>query len=105
MISSVERLEGFYWVARTGGYARAARAFPYPITQPGVHRQVRRLEQELGGVILFERVGRDAMRPTPAGALLYALCAPFFEELPRVGRAIGSGRLRGPPPTPAHGRV
>lgn len=43
MISSLQRLEGFYWVARIGGYARAARAFPYPITQPGVHQQVRRL--------------------------------------------------------------
>lgn len=95
MISSLQRLEGFYWVARTGGYARAARAFPYPITQPGVHRQVRRLEHELGGVTLFERVGRDAMRPTAAGALLYAFCAPFFEELPRVVRAIESGRIGG----------
>lgn len=95
MISSLQRLEGFYWVARTGGYARAARAFPYPITQPGVHQQVRRLEQELGGVVLFERVGRDAMRPTPAGAHLYAFCAPFFEELPRVVRAIESGHIGG----------
>lgn len=95
MISSLQRLEGFYWVARTGGYARAARAFPYPISQPGVHLQVRRLEQELGGVALFERVGRDAMRPTPAGAHLYAFCAPFFEELPRVVRAIESGRIGG----------
>jgi DNA-binding transcriptional LysR family regulator len=95
MISSLQRLEGFYWVARTGGYARAARAFPYPITQPGVHQQVRRLEQELGGVPLFERVGRDTMRPTPAGAHLYAFCAPFFEQLPRVVRAIEAGRIGG----------
>jgi DNA-binding transcriptional LysR family regulator len=94
MIPSVQRLAGFYWVARSGGYARAARAFPYPITQPGVHQQVRRLEQELG-VALFERVGRDAMRPTPAGARLYAFCAPFFEELPRVVRALQSGELGG----------
>jgi DNA-binding transcriptional LysR family regulator len=35
-------------VARTEGYARAARAFPYPITEPGVHQQVKRLEGELG---------------------------------------------------------
>lgn len=92
---SLQRLEGFYWVARTGGYARAARGFPYPITQPGVHQQVRRLEEELGGVALFERIGRDAMRPTAAGARLYAFCAPFFEELPRVVRAIESGRFGG----------
>jgi DNA-binding transcriptional LysR family regulator len=95
VISSLQRLEGFYWVARTGGYARAARAFPYPITQPGVHQQVRRLEQELGDIALFARVGRDAMRPTAEGARLYAFCAPFFEELPRVVRAIESGRIGG----------
>src|SRR5258705_2440919 len=95
MISSLQRLEGFYWVARTGGYARAARAFPYPITQPGVHQQVRRLEREFGGIALFERVGRDAVRPTPAGAHLYAFCAPFFEELPRVVRTIESSRVGG----------
>src|SRR5262245_57748629 len=95
MISSLQRLEGFYWVARTGGYARAARAFPYPITQPGVHQQVRRLERELGGIALFERVGRDTMRTTPAGARLYAFCAPFFEELPRVVRALETNDLGG----------
>ena len=62
----LHRLEGFYWVARTGGYARAARAFPYPITQPAVHQQVKKLEAELG-VTLFERVAKDKMKPTPAG--------------------------------------
>ena len=40
----LQRLEGFYRVARAEGYARAARSFPYPITQPGVHQQVKRLE-------------------------------------------------------------
>ena len=43
----IQRLEGFFWVATTGGYARAARAFPYPITQPAVHQQVKKLEREL----------------------------------------------------------
>src|SRR5207248_180584 len=42
------RLEGFYRVARAEGYARAAREFPYPITQPGVYQQVRKLEGALG---------------------------------------------------------
>ena len=54
----IQRLEGFYWVAFTGGYARAARAFPYPITQPAVHQQVKKLERELD-ITLFERVGID----------------------------------------------
>jgi len=44
----IARLEGFYWVARTGGYAAAARAFPDPLSQPAVFQQVRKLEDELG---------------------------------------------------------
>ena len=47
-MTSLDRLTGFYWVARTEGYARAVRSFPYPITEPGIHQQVRRLETELG---------------------------------------------------------
>ena len=54
----LHRLEGFYWVARSGGYARAARAFPYPITQPAIHQQGKKLETGLG-VALRERVGRS----------------------------------------------
>src|SRR5271166_1892663 len=61
-MTSLDRLTGFYWVARTQGYARAVRSFPYPITEPGVHQQVRRLEKELG-VPLFVRVGKDRVVP------------------------------------------
>ena len=65
---NLQRLEGFYWVAKLQGYARAARSFPYPITQPGVYQQVRRLEDDLG-VKLFERVGKDKVVLTPRGQL------------------------------------
>jgi DNA-binding transcriptional LysR family regulator len=83
----IARLEGFYWVARTGGYAAAARAFPYPLTQPAVFQQVRKLEHELG-VRLFERVGKAEVRLTAAGQQLYEHAAPFFERLPAVERAL-----------------
>ena len=83
----LHRLEGFYWVARHRGYARAARAFPYPISQPGVHQQVSKLEKDLG-VRLFERAARDELRLTAAGERLLGFCAPFFEELPGVLEAI-----------------
>jgi DNA-binding transcriptional LysR family regulator len=94
---NLQRLEGFYWVARTGGYARAARAFPYPITAPGVFQQVKKLEAELG-VRLFERTGRERLVRTPAGNQLYEFVAPFMERLPAVldllsGEGLG-GRLR-----------
>lgn len=83
----IHRLEGFFWVARTGGYARAARAFPYPITQPAVHQQVKKLETDLG-TTLFERVGKDRMQLTPAGDRLYTFVQPFFEGLPSLVRSL-----------------
>jgi len=83
----IARLEGFYWVARTGGYAAAARAFPYPLTQSAVFQQVRKLQDELG-VRLFEQVGKAEVRLTAAGRQLYEHAAPFFERLPAVERAL-----------------
>ncbi|MCA8944223.1 MAG: LysR family transcriptional regulator [Planctomycetes bacterium] len=90
----LHRLEGFHLVAKTGGFARAARAFPYPITQPAVHQQVRKLQEELG-VELFERVGKDRMMLTPAGARLHAYVGPFLDGLPAVVRAVRSGEHGG----------
>ena len=90
----LHRLEGFYYVAVHGGYARAARAFPYPITQPGVHQQVRKLERELG-VELFERTAKDRVRPTAAGKHLFRFCSPFFRQLPGVVSAMRAGSYGG----------
>jgi DNA-binding transcriptional LysR family regulator len=90
----IHRLEGFYWVARTGGYARAARAFPYPITQPAVHQQVKKLEGELN-VTLFERVGKDRMLLTPAGERLFKFARPFYEQLPGLVRSLRAGDYGG----------
>ena len=90
----LHRLEGFYWVGRTGGYAKAARAFPYPITQPAVHQQVKKLEAELG-LALFERVGKDTIQLTPAGRRLFDFVAPFFEGLPALVRKLREGDYEG----------
>ena len=91
----LHRLEGFYWVARTGGYARAARAFPYPITQPAVHQQVKKLETELGGLALFERVGKDRMVLTVAGQRLFEFVKPYYEGLPGILRSLTSDEVAG----------
>ena len=91
---NLQRLEGFYWVAKTQGYARAARAFPYPITQPGVHQQVRRLEEELG-VRLFERVGKDRVVVTPRGQVLFDAVVGFFEQLPVIEARVRGGVVGG----------
>ncbi|HET7540539.1 MAG TPA: LysR family transcriptional regulator [Polyangiaceae bacterium] len=90
----LHRLEGFYRVALAGGYTRAAREFPYPISQPGVHQQVSKLEAELGKK-LFERKGRDSVTLTAAGRRLFDFVQPFFEGLPLVAREIGAGSFGG----------
>jgi DNA-binding transcriptional LysR family regulator len=90
----LNRLEGFYWVAKTGGYSKAARAFPYPITQPAVYQQVKKLEADVGAK-LFERVGKDTLLLTPAGQTLHEFVAPFFAGLQSVLRAIRAGEFGG----------
>src|SRR5688500_17101153 len=91
---SVHRLEGVFWVARTGGYARAARAFLYPISRPGLHHQVRRMEQDVG-VPQYERVGKDQMALTPAGHALFEVVEPFYEQLPALASKLKDGKVGG----------
>lgn len=90
----ISRLEGFYWVVKTAGYASAARAFPYPITQPGVFQQVKRLEADLG-VALIERAHKEHLILTAAGNALYTFIRPWFDELPAIVSAITEGRHGG----------
>jgi len=91
----LHRLLGFHLVATEGGYARAARAAAYPITQPALHQQVKKLEAEVG-VTLLERVGKDRMQPTPAGVRLLAFVGPFLRDLPGVVRSLQTGAFDGP---------
>lgn len=93
-VIQLHRLEGFYRVAVAGGYTRAARDFPYPISQPGVHQQVSKLEAELGKK-LFDRQGRDYVELTAAGRRLFEFVKPFFEGLPLVSREISAGSFGG----------
>lgn len=94
MTTQLHRLEGFYRAARARSFARAARAFPYPITAPGVHAQVRLLERELGTPLLVA-VAKGELRPTPAGEALLAFCAPYFEALPRVLASLSARSFGG----------
>ncbi len=91
---ALHRLEGFHLVATQGGYARAARAASWPITQPALHQQVKKLEAEVG-VQLLERIGKDQMRPTPAGSHLLAFVAPFFRDLTVVVKRLRTGEFDG----------
>lgn len=90
----LHRLAGFHLVATSGGYAKAVRAADYPITQPALHQQVKKLEAEVG-TDLLERVGKDRMQPTPAGARLLQFVSPFFRDLPRVVDTLRTGDYGG----------
>jgi len=90
----LHRLAGFHLVATSGGYAKAARAADYPITQPALHQQVKKLEAEVG-VELLMRVGKDTMQPTPAGQHLLEFVSPFFRDLPRVVENVRTGDYDG----------
>jgi DNA-binding transcriptional LysR family regulator len=87
----VNRLVGMVWVARHCSYAKAARAFPYPITQPGLFQQVRRLEEELG-FDLFIRTAKDRVELTTAGRSLFERVSPFFDELEELVDVLQSGK-------------
>lgn len=90
---SLGALEGFWRVGRHGSYAEAARNFPYPITQPAVYQQVKSIETALD-VQLVVRQGRGVTL-TPAGMRLFALVAPFMEELPTVCGSLSSETVAG----------
>ncbi|MCB9880504.1 MAG: LysR family transcriptional regulator [Planctomycetes bacterium] len=90
----LNRLAGFHLVATSGGYAKAARAASYPISQPALHQQVRKLEREVG-VTLLERVGKDTMRPTPAGQRLLEFVSPWLRDLPRIVESLRTGDYDG----------
>ncbi len=85
----LHQLEGFFHVGRHQGYARAAAAVPFPITEPALHHQVRKLEAALG-VRVLERAGRR-MVLTAEGRALHEFVAPFFEGLPGLLRAVAAG--------------
>ncbi len=86
----LHQLEGFFHVARHGGYARAAAAMDYPVTEPALHQQVRKLERALGVSLLARGAGRR-MTLTSEGRALLDFVSPYFERLPGVIRAIAAG--------------
>lgn len=91
----LHQLEGFYFVATQGGFARAAAAMPYPITEPALHQQVRKLERALGASLLVRGPGRR-MVTTPEGRALLDFVTPYFDGLPGVLRGLAgaaSGQL------------
>jgi DNA-binding transcriptional LysR family regulator len=83
-------------VAVHEGFTRAAEHFPYSITEPALHQQVRKLERSLGVTLLIKGAKRR-MVLTPAGRALFQFCQPFYEQLPGVLQGLSQetrGELR-----------
>ncbi len=91
---NLRQLEYFYYVAKHGGFTRAARQLPFPIQQPALSIRVKALEENLD-VKLYRVVGRK-FQLTPSGAYLFDALKPFFESLDGLER-----HLRGE----THGRL
>lgn len=83
MTIRLHQLEGFYWTGLEGGYTRAAEAMPYPITEPAIYQQVRKLEQTLGVSLVRQEKPRKTVL-TPEGRTLHDFITPFFQQLPAV---------------------
>ena len=91
---NLRQLEYFYYVAKHGGFTRAARQLPFSIQQPALSIRVKALEADLQ-VKLYRIVGRK-FQLTPSGEYLFDAVKPFFESLDTVER-----HLRGE----THGRL
>ena len=86
---NLRQLEYFFYVAKYGGFTRAARQLPFSIQQPALSIRVKALEEDLK-VKLYQIVGRK-FQLTPSGEHLYDAVKPFFESL-RDGRAAPARR-------------
>lgn len=86
----LHQLEGFYYTALEGGYARAAAAMPYAITEPAVYQQVRKLERSLGVSLVAQAKPRRTVL-TPEGRKVFEFVAPFFRGLPSLIQSVRQG--------------
>ncbi|MGP3965794.1 LysR family transcriptional regulator [Nonomuraea sp. 3N208] len=65
---TVEEIEAFVCIARTGGFTEASKRLNR--SQPAISRRIRELERSLGGAALFERTGRRVSLTEAGRALL-----------------------------------
>ena len=79
-----EQLKAFLTVSRHGSFTRAAEELY--LSQPAVSRQVRKLEEDLG-VLLIERIGKT-LRLTDAGRTLLAEADRVLGRLDRVREVV-----------------
>lgn len=85
----LNRLRGFYNVARCGGFTAAARRLR--LSQPSVSQQVKALEAEIGARLL-ERTSKS-VRLTADGRMLFEMAEKLFETESEI-QAIFEDRSR-----------
>jgi DNA-binding transcriptional LysR family regulator len=76
----ITRLKYFYFVAKEGGFTKAAKALR--IAQPAISKFVKDLEQELG-YPLFHRLGRE-IRLTKGGGDVLRHCEVIFGQISKI---------------------
>lgn len=86
-------LEYFYYVAKEGGFLRAAEKLR--IQQPAISRMVASLEDYFG-FKLFEKIGRN-VRLTPQGEEVFESCKKIFSDVEELKQSVGkiSGEHKG----------
>ena len=90
----LKTLEIFYWVARLGGFGRAAEKLH--TTQPAVSVRIRQLEERYN-IQLFNRSVGQRPSLTPRGVELYALAERMLELVRDIESVLASTlTLRGP---------
>lgn len=89
-----QQIVGFYQVARTGKFTRAAE-ITYR-TQSALTQQIRKLEDELG-CRLFERVGRRKLLLTPAGEKFLSFAESVLARYDYMVEEVNAlnGRMKG----------
>jgi DNA-binding transcriptional LysR family regulator len=90
-----QQLVGFYQVAKLGSFTKAAEATFR--TQSALSQQVMALENELGSQ-LIERLGKRALKLTPAGARLLVFAQELLSRWDRLQEELHTlqGRSQGP---------
>lgn len=83
------QIQSFVAVVRYRSFTQAARALH--LTQPGVSRQIQRLEDELGVALLERR--RGALEPTAAGWRFQQFAAELLEGYARLQHDLHTAEL------------
>lgn len=89
----LRHLRYFVKIVEAGSFSRAAATIP--VAQPALSQQIAALEDELG-VVLLQRSARG-VRPTPAGAALYAEATSILSQMARIPQIVQSlgGEMQG----------